>query len=204
MSTTLHDSTLVASKYGSNHSYLTIAPKTGGGIEVRPTNGHGQSLNRFWPVWLRELVVNKMDVRHTAAVELFDRDRDRVTITASHISTMGLTYSVASIAAEIRPLIDPPLKRSKDPRREFGAAKVAEWAIKTHYLDALDWSEVLADCNWPGVKLWCDLESSPSWCRQRPAGTIRMTYTRQHRSHPRLWVVAAQLELTCALAAVRQ
>lgn len=197
-------SILVHSRYGSNHPYLRASVRPQGGVEVRPANGHGKSLNRFWPVWLRELVRVKMNQYHTAGVELLDRDRDRVVITASRISNIGLASSVAGIAAEIRPLLDPPLRRSNDPRGDIGDTRVAEWAIKPQYLDAIDWLAVLENCRWSGVDYWLDLDSQPSWYKKRPAGTLRMYYSRPSRNHDRLWIVAAQLELASALAAVRQ
>jgi hypothetical protein len=115
----------IHSSYGRHKSFLEIV-RQGDRVRVQPTDLGKQTLNRFWHMWLRELILTKTDYVHGFAVEI---TRGNLVISSS-TSEDGLRETVRSLAAEIRPLMHMPLlrwnNRNNDNPRSYGPI---EWAI---------------------------------------------------------------------------
>ncbi len=93
---------------GRPRSYLEVIPQ-GKTVRVQPVNSdHGRALNRFWTVWLRHIILEKADARHTYGVEL----RDNSVIVTSSATQEGLAHTVMMLAQEVRPIRQAPLERT--------------------------------------------------------------------------------------------
>lgn len=93
--------------------YLEIVPSHKGVRVQRTEVGH--CLNRFWTIWLRELVLHDTARKHGFAVEL----RDSSVRVSSNTTPEGLMETVRALAARIVPLPNPPIVRQ-------------EWSAKTN------------------------------------------------------------------------
>lgn len=115
----------VHSSYGRHKSFLEIV-RQGERVRVQPTDLGKQTLNRFWHMWLRELILSKTDYAHGFGVEI---SRGNLVI-SSNTTEDGLRETVRNLAAEIRPLMHLPLlrwnNRNNDNPRSYGPI---EWAI---------------------------------------------------------------------------
>lgn len=98
--------TPIFSVHGRHKAFLEIVQQ-GNRVRVQPTPLGRSTLNRFWPMWLRELILTKTDHQHGFAVELY---RGNVVI-SSETTMDGLRETTRSLAADIRPLMGMPLKR---------------------------------------------------------------------------------------------
>lgn len=115
----------VYSAHGRNRSFLEIVQRADR-IRVQPTELGRSSLNRFWPVWLRDVILEKTDRRHGFAVEIYRKG----IVVSSGTSPEGLQETVRSLAAQIRPLMHLPIKRWNDRNNEEAASYgPIEWAV---------------------------------------------------------------------------
>lgn len=101
--------TPVVSAHGRNKTFLEIVQQ-GDRVRVQPTSLGKSSLNRFWPMWLRELILTKTDHRLGFAVELYGKN----VVVSSEATREGLLETTRSLAADIRPFMHVPLKRWND------------------------------------------------------------------------------------------
>ena len=99
----------IYSAHGKHKAFLELVEQRGR-VRVQRTALGNSSLDKFWVVWLRELILKKADPAHGFAVEIFG---DGVVVSSS--TTMnGLRETVHKIATDIRPLLGSPLKRWND------------------------------------------------------------------------------------------
>lgn len=96
----------VVCSYGKHKSFLEMVPQ-GHRVRVQPTELGKSCLNRFWSLWLRELILTKTDHRHGFTVELYGGN----VVIASNTTSAGLYATVGQLAGEVRPLLVLPLKR---------------------------------------------------------------------------------------------
>ncbi len=86
-------------------AYLEII-RQGSSVRVQTTLA-GRTLNKFWTVWLRWLILAKTDSLHGFSVELLDS----FVVVTSNVTPEGLVETVRSLAAGIVPLPNPPITR---------------------------------------------------------------------------------------------
>jgi hypothetical protein len=79
----------------------------GGRIRVRRTQLGKDKLNRFWTVWLRELIMTKTDIRFGFSVEVYGE----YVLVAADTTPEGLLETVRQLAAQIYPIKELPLVR---------------------------------------------------------------------------------------------
>ncbi len=88
-------------------------------VLVRCTELGRKSLGKYWPVWLRELLLNKADPKFTLGVEVH---RSSVAISGS-ASADALWWLVYGLAAQIRPFVAMPIavwhENSRRPEIEW-------------------------------------------------------------------------------------
>lgn len=87
------------------------------GVRVQRTDS-GRTLNPFWDVWLRKLLLSKANVRLGLSVKLDDKS---VFVSSSRISPESLVAVVQSIASVIVPIPSPPIRRRKYSIRSSSA-----------------------------------------------------------------------------------
>lgn len=89
------------------HQAFLLIDQYGDRVRVRPTQLGKSELNRFWSVWLRELIMTKTDARFGFTVEIFGR----YVLVAANMTPDGLFGTVRQLAAQIYPIRDLPLVR---------------------------------------------------------------------------------------------
>lgn len=126
-------------------AYLKIVPH-GSKVRVQRTQA-GRTLNRFWMIWLRQLLLDKTDLKYGFAVEV----RGTSLLVSSNSSRQGLEETVRAFAAQIAPIPNPPMTRRDDitSRREMW------WWVKQDECDDVDLTECLRELQLPG-KAWVD------------------------------------------------
>lgn len=113
---------------GRPRIYLEVIPQ-GKAVRVQPVDSdRGRALDRFWTVWVRDIILNKSDERHTYGVEL----RDNAVIVTSSATQQGLIYTVAMLAQDVRPIRQAPLHRELQvyPRGCLAWEYGGEWGDK--------------------------------------------------------------------------
>ena len=85
---------------------LRIVPQRNGQVRVEPTKA-GRTLNSFWSVWLRQLILDKTDLEDGFVVDLRDNDM----LVSSQLTHPGLVATVLNFAVQIRPLAKSPMIR---------------------------------------------------------------------------------------------
>jgi hypothetical protein len=124
---------LTSTKKGT--AYLEIIPH-GNKVRVQRTDA-GKTLNKFWTVWLRQLLMEQTDRKHGFAVEL----RGSSVLVSSNTSPEGLMETVRAMAARIVPLSNPPMTRwGLDATSSF-----MPWRVK----DEVDLTECLKSLRLP-------------------------------------------------------
>ncbi len=126
----------IASANQSGVAYLEIVPYDGG-VRVQRTDAGRRSLNPFWTVWLRQLILEKADPKHSFAVELRDSD----VFVSSSSTPEGLMETVRAFGCRIHPL---PL-----PMRRRHASTTSRWMS---WDTEVDLSEPLKLLSLPGGK----------------------------------------------------
>lgn len=131
-------------------AYLEVIPVRNG-VRVQRTSS-GRTLNPFWDVWLRNLVLTKGNAGKGLGVALGDGS---VFVSSSRIKSNGLLQTVRSIASVITPLPHPPIRR----RHESTRSSNAQWWVD----DEADVTECLKSIRLPrgssvrGGEWWVDL-----------------------------------------------
>lgn len=124
---------LVTSSTRKGTAYLEVVPYRGK-VRIQRTKA-GRCLNKFWTVWLRQLILEKTDLKHSFAVEL----RGTSVLVSSRTTQQGLIETVRSLCEEIVPIPNPPITRIDSCTSKAGAS----WKIEGDFdidacLESLD------------------------------------------------------------------
>ncbi len=125
----------VPSATDAGTAFLRIVPQQNGQVRVEPTKA-GRTLNPFWSVWLRQLILDKTDTKNGFVVDLRDNDM----LVSSQLTQEGLVATVLHFAVQIRPLPKSPMIRSFTSKYEI-AWRPKDWSIE---LDDEAWERVSA------------------------------------------------------------
>lgn len=154
-------------------AYLEIVPH-GKKVRVQRTEA-GRSLNRFWTVWLRKLLLEQTDPKHGFAVEL----RGSSILVSSSTTAQGLMETVRSLAAQITPLRKPPISL----REDWTTSRSASWEVHGD----VDLSECLESLELPQKS------------RVDVSGTWFVSLTRHRSNSFRIGELCLMVELHVAL-----
>ena len=192
METALTDESLavtrVHSLHGRNAAYLEIVPN-GAGIRVRPTALGKRALNNFWPIWLRQLLLDQVKPERIYAVEVSNNH----VLVNSDASPEAMTGTVHHIAAQLQPLGKSPLVR--DTIYSSGSSNLRWWVKE--WKRSIPWALILDNIQLPNrirleTTLWNDVH------RDHIVGTA--TLTRPQHYHVSLAELAMSVELQVAQA----
>lgn len=95
----------VYSAYGTHTTYLEIV-REGNKLRVQRTSLGKRTLNRFWIVWLRKLLLEQTQGRRLYTVDVCNN----CVIVSSNATIDACLGTVYQIAAQLRPLKNPPLE----------------------------------------------------------------------------------------------
>ncbi|HRK41109.1 MAG TPA: hypothetical protein PLN95_03465 [Candidatus Saccharibacteria bacterium] len=114
--------------HGRHRSYLEIVPERDR-VRVQRTELGKRALNRFWIMWLRKLLLEQAPAHRGYGVEV----RNNCVVVSSEATMDALMGTVHQIAAEIRPLHEPPMifeydfgKRERRYGLKFGSRTI-DW-----------------------------------------------------------------------------
>jgi len=142
--------TTVHSVHGRNAAYLEIVPN-GAGIRVRPTDLGKRALNHFWPVWLRQLLLEQSKPERVYAIEV---SNNHVLVT-SDASLDAMIGTVHHVAAQLQPLKKTPFER--DFIYASGSSNLRWWVKE--WSRTIPWALILDNIQLPQrvrlhVALW--------------------------------------------------
>jgi hypothetical protein len=181
----------VHSVHGRGAAYLEIVPNHAG-VRVRPTELGKRALNPFWPIWLRQLLLEQTKTERGYGVEVSNRH----VLVTSEASPEATTGTVHHIAAQLQPLKRAPLVREfVDP----GSGGNIRWSIKERSR-AIPWALILDNIELPKrVRLRANLW--PKDYHDFTVGTV--TLQRPQHFHVPLSQLAMMVELQVAQACHR-
>lgn len=126
---------------GKGKVYLEIVP-TKLGVRVQPSELGERSLNDFWVVWLRDLLLERRDTRGSIGVVL---EKGCVNVSWSG-SKESLIETIRRLGAQIRPLPQPPIRRV-DQRLSDGMYPI-RWEVQSSV--GPDFPDAVASVSVPG------------------------------------------------------
>lgn len=120
----------VTSRTSKGTAYLEIVPQQDGRVRIQRTET-GKTLNKFWTIWLRRLILTSTCPKDGFAVELKGAE---VLVSAS-LSRQAIVSTVSALAEHIVPIPNPPIYRRVDAIR----SRQAIWDVDP----SVDLSEAL-------------------------------------------------------------
>ena len=98
-----------------------VAEQRTDGIRIRQSKRYGGKLNRFWTVWLRDVLMKAPD-KYELTITTSDSD---VSVTST-IPTSKWIWAIVSLAATVVPIPNPPIGR--DDKEKW----VVGWRVYQH------------------------------------------------------------------------
>ncbi len=157
-------STLIKTPTRKGTSYLEIVTISENEVRVQPTES-GRSLNTFWPWWLYQTVIDNADLLPNFSVGA----AKNAVFVSSEMDTSDLITTVEQIADIVRPIKNPPMRRSGySESGNFRNGRFATW--QTH---GYDLTRILEKLHLPGqvkLRVWPSFvyHREPAQYRRRP------------------------------------
>lgn len=149
--------------------FLVIKPITNG-VMIKRSGERGTELNRFWPAWLYDLLLQRMPAKHQLQLDM----QSRGVRIQSRVPSKAWLGMVANAAAQIVPLEEAPFK----PYAKRGSLNEMRWMVHPYR----DLTAIICGLELPGYVAKDYVVSDgyfDIWLRERGVGQRDRAVTKQ-------------------------